>query len=130
LAQKALKNILYVPRYLALGTLGWAYYHKGDLSAAARELRQAVFQEPKFCVGRYRLAKVYYDQKRYDQAIRELEQVIGNQACPIQEAHQLLGLAYMKKRDLEHAREQFGACVKLNPQSCISEECQRYAKLM
>jgi type IV pilus assembly protein PilF len=129
-AKKALSNILYVSRHVALGNLGWAYYHKGDLVGAARELRQAIFHEAKFCLGRYRLAKVYYDQKEYDNAIEELKKVIEDKSCPIQEAHQLLGLALMKKRDLEQARAEFDACVQLNPKSCVSEECRRYAKLI
>lgn len=127
-AKKALSNVLYVSRHLALGTLGWAYYQKGDLVAAARELRQSIFHEPQFCVGRYRLAKVYYDQKDYDATIKELQKVVGDKACPIQEAHHLLGLALMRKKDPDQAKIEFDSCVKLNPNSCISEECRRYAK--
>jgi Tfp pilus assembly protein PilF len=130
LCKKALENILYSTRQFALGTLGWAYYGKGDRIGAARELRQSIFHEPRFCVGRYRLAKVYYDDKTYDKAIEELQKVIEDKSCPIQEAHQLLGLAYLKARQPEQARVQFEHCVKLNPKSCISEECRRYAKLM
>jgi type IV pilus assembly protein PilF len=129
-AKKALSNILYVSRHLALGTLGWAYYQKGNLVAAARELRQSIFHEPRFCVGRYRLAKVYYDQKDYDAAIKELKRVVDDKACPIQEAYHLLGLALMKKKDPGQAKIEFDSCVKLNPNSCISEECRRYAKLI
>lgn len=129
-AKQALSNILYVPRHLALGAMGWAYYHKGDLGSAARELRQSIFHEPKFCIGRYRLAKVYYDQKDYEGAIRELKRVTADKACPIQEAHHLLGLALMKKKEPEQARTEFDTCVKLNPNSCIAEKCRRYAKLI
>lgn len=130
LCKKALDNILYSARQFALGTLGWAYYGKGDRVGAARELRQAIFHEPKFCVGRYRLAKVYYDDKSYDKVIEELQKVTEDKSCPIQEAHQLLGLAYLKARQPDQARQQFDQCVKLNPKSCISEECRHYAKLM
>jgi len=127
-AKKALTNILYVPRHLSLGTLGWAYYQRGDLVGAARELRQSIFHEPRFCVGRYRLAQVYYDQKNYDKALEEVKQVTEDKACPIQEAHELMGLTLIKKKELEGARAAFDSCVKLNPKSCISEKCRRYAK--
>lgn len=130
LAKKALDNILYGSRHLALGTLGWALYRKGDLDGAARELRQAVFHEPRFCIGRYRLAKVYYKQKRLDAARTELEKVVADKACPIQEAYQLLGLVQMKQNKLDEARKSFTTCVKIKPTSCVSKECQRYAKLM
>lgn len=130
LAKQSLENILYASRDLGLATLGWAYFHKGDKVSAARELRQAIFHNPRSCVGRFRLAKVYHEQKEYDQAIEELKQVVEDKACPIQDAHHLLGLSYMKKRKLELARVQFDMCVKLNPRSCLSEECRRFAKLM
>jgi type IV pilus assembly protein PilF len=130
LAKQALDNILYSSRDLPLATLGWAYYQKGDKTSAARELRQAIFYNPKSCVGRYRLAEVYYKQKSYDQAVQELKRVVDDKNCPIQDAHHLLGLAYMKKRNLELARIQFDLCVKLNPKSCLSEECRRFVKLM
>ncbi len=129
-SRKALSNILFASRHLALGTMGWAYYNKGDLASAARELRQSIFHEPKFCVGRYRLAKVYYDRKDYDNSIKELSKVTKDKSCPIQEAHHLLGLALMKTKQPEQARTEFELCVKLNPNSCISEECRRYAKLI
>lgn len=127
-AKKALSNVLYVSRHLALGTLGWAYYQKGDLVGAARELRQSIFHEPRFCVGRYRLAQVYYDQKDYDATIKELKKVVDDKACPIQEAHHLLGLALLRTKDPGQAKIEFDTCVKLNPNSCVSEECRRYAK--
>jgi type IV pilus assembly protein PilF len=129
-SKKALDNILYSARQMALATLGWAYYNKGDRKSAARELRQAIFHEPRFCVGRYRLAKVYYDDQRFTEAVEELKKVTEDKACPIQEAFQLLGLTYLKVRDSDHARQQFDQCVKLDPQSCVSEECRHYMKLM
>ncbi len=128
--RKALDNILYTQRQFALGTLGWAFHQKGDRQSAARELRQAIFHEPKFCVGRYRLAKVYFDDKAIDKAIEELKKVVEDPACPIQEAHQLLGLCLMKRGEAEQARAQFEKCDRMNPKSCVSEECRRYSKLM
>jgi Tfp pilus assembly protein PilF len=128
--RKALDNILYTQRQFALGTLGWAFHQKGDRQSAARELRQSIFHEPKFCVGRYRLAKVYFDEKAYDKAIDELKRVVEDATCPIQEAHQLLGLCLLKRGQPDQARAQFEKCERMNPKSCASEECRRYSKLM
>ncbi len=129
-SKKALENIVYSSRQLLLGTLGWAYFKKGDFTSAAREFRQAIFQQPKFCIGRYRLAKVYFENKEYDKVIEELTKFIDDKACPIQEAPQLLGLAYMKKKDRKKALAQFERCRQMNLKSCISKECSNYAKLM
>ena len=56
--------------------------------------------------------------------------MVEDKACPIQEAFELLGLTLLKLRDPEQARSQFEKCNTLNPRSCVSEECRRYAKLM
>lgn len=130
LCGKALDNIMNRNRYLALGTRGQAYFKKGKLKLAARDLRQSLFHQPKFCLGRYWLAKVYYSRKQYDQAVTELKKVTTDAKCPLQEAFQLLGLCYLKQRKPQEARTLFEQCVARNPKSCISQECTRYAKLI
>ncbi|MCA9666499.1 MAG: tetratricopeptide repeat protein [Myxococcales bacterium] len=130
LSNKALNNILYAARFHSLGTRGWAYFKKGNLDKAASDLRQALFHQPRFCVGRYRLAKVYYAKKQYPQAIAELTKVVNDKACTFQDPHHLLGLAYSKTKQSEQARAHFDKCVALNPRSCVGAECRRYAKLI
>lgn len=130
LCTKALDNITYSSRHVALGTRGQAYLRKGEPRKAARDLRQALFHQPKFCLGRYWLAKVYYEQKQFERSAAELRRVVADKACPIQEAYRLLGLAYLKQKMPAKAREQFEQCVTRNPKSCISKECARYAKMI
>ncbi|MEK6608923.1 MAG: tetratricopeptide repeat protein [Myxococcota bacterium] len=128
--KQALQNILYRQPHLAHGNVGWAYYQKGDLIRAAKELRQAVFHEPGFCVGRYRLAQVYFDQKQLDKAVEQLEKVLADQRCPIQEAFQLAGMTFALRHDLERARGALDRCVQLAPGSCLARQCARDGKLL
>ncbi|MFH1130459.1 MAG: tetratricopeptide repeat protein [Pseudomonadota bacterium] len=72
----ALENIMYPSRHMGLATRGWVHYRRGHLDEAAKDLRQALFYQPRFCAGRFRLAKVYYDQKKYELAIKNLEELI------------------------------------------------------
>jgi Tfp pilus assembly protein PilF len=123
LEQKALSNILYREPYVAQGNLGMAYLDKSDYARASQALRQALFEQPQFCVGRYRLAKVYYEQKEYDRAADELEKVIGDKACPIQEAYHLAGMVSLRRDDRAKAGELFKKCVQLAPKSCLAREC-------
>ncbi len=123
LEDKALANILYREPYVAQGNLGLAQMNKGDFARAAQALRQALFEQPQFCVGRYRLAKVYYEQKEYDRAAEELEKVTGDKACPIQEAYHLAGMVSLRRQDRAKAGELFGKCVQLAPKSCLAREC-------
>lgn len=124
LEDKALSNIVYRDPYLAHGNLGQAYFGKHEYARAAQALRQALFEQPKFCVGRYRLAKVYYEQHDYDHAAAELEQVTSDKACPIQEAFQLAGLVALRRDDRQTAEAMFTRCVQLAPQACLASECK------
>ena len=120
---QALSNIVYREPYVAQGNLGWAYLKKGERARASQALRQALFDQPKFCVGHYRLAKVYYDEGQWDQAAGELNQVLSDKACPIQEAYQLAGLVAIRKDDRARAAELFEKCVQLSPHSCLARAC-------
>ncbi len=123
-SEKALSNPLYRAPWAAQGNLGWAYLQKKEFARAAKELRTALFSNPQFCVGRYRLAKVYYDQQRWDQATEELDKVTSDKACPIQEAFLLDGLTSLRRNDREHAQAMFRRCIELGPQSCLAKQCR------
>ncbi len=124
LEEKALSNILYREPYVAEGNLGQAYLEKHDLVRAAKALRQALFEQPKFCVGRYRLAKVYYEQHEWDHAAEEIEQVTSDKSCPIQEAYLLAGMVALRRDDRDKARAMFARCIDLAPKSCLASECK------
>jgi Tfp pilus assembly protein PilF len=93
-------------------------------------LRQALFQQPEFCLARFRLGKVYFSKKDYRRASQELKKAVEQEKCPIQDAFQLLGTMYLRLGQAESARESFARCVELNPRSCVAGECRRYAKSM
>ncbi len=126
-AEQGLKHSFYPKRHLLHCAKGWAHYKKREYRKAGEDLRQAVFHENKFCLGRYRLAEVYFAKKKYSRAIKELEWT-AKQKCPIQEARYLLGRAYAQKRSMDQAREQFEKCVKMNPKSCLSKVCERLSR--
>jgi type IV pilus assembly protein PilF len=124
LEEKALSNIVYREPYAAEGNLGQAYLEKHDFVRAAKALRQALFEQPKFCVGRYRLAKVYYEQQDWDHAAEEIEQVTNDKACPIQEAYHLAGMVALRREDRDKASRMFSRCIDLAPRSCLASECK------
>ena len=126
-AEQGLKHSFFPKRHLLHSVKGWAHYNKREYTKAGEDLRQAIFHENKFCLGRYRLAKVYFAKKKFDRVIKELEWT-AREKCPIQEAPYLLGRAYVQKRSMNQAREQFEVCVKMNPKSCLSKVCERLAR--
>jgi len=130
-ARNALKEPSYGMPEFARANLGWAYYQKKDIQAAWKELHEAVSRSSGFCVGRYRLAKVYVDRGEIDQAAEVLAPVVSDvKRCPIQEVQLLGGLLSERKREMGAARESFQRCVDIAPRSCVADECRRYAQLI
>lgn len=124
-AERAANSDVYTERYSALGNLGWAYLQGGDPVQAMTELRQALLINPDFCVARYRLAMAYLKVNRPQDAKREIDQVLEDPRCPIQDAHRVLGQAQLRLGDPDKAREAFLACVAAAPESCLAKECAR-----
>jgi Tfp pilus assembly protein PilF len=123
-AERALSNAAYGTPWFALANQGAAYHEKKDELRAGKVLRQALQQNPKFCVGRWRLAEVYAAQGEQERARKELEAVVEDKGCPIQEAHLLLGRVLVQMKDMTRAEEVFAECRRLAPQSCLAKECR------
>jgi type IV pilus assembly protein PilF len=130
-AENALKDPTYTAPIYARANLGWAYFHKKDLQNAWKELHESVARAPTFCVGRYRLAKVYTERGEIEQAIDAITPLIADgKRCPIQEAFLLAGLLNERRKDSEKARELFKTCADMSPRSCVAQECRRYAQMI
>jgi len=130
-AEHALKDATYASPVYARANLGWAYFHKKDLQNAWKELYEAVSRAPGFCVGRYRLAKVYLERGEVNQALDAIDPVLADiKRCPIQEAFLLGGLLYERRQDVGKARDLFRTCAEMSPRSCVAEECKRYLQMI
>lgn len=129
-ARNALKDTTYTEPAVARANLGWAHFNKKETQYAWKELHQAVARAPGFCVGRYRLAKVYVERNDMELAAEQLEPVVTNKNCPIQEAHLLAGLVHERRKDRARARTLFQQCADIAPRSCVADECRRYAQMI
>ena len=128
-ARTALESDFYSERFSALANLGWAYYQRGDRVEAMTELRQSVLLNPDFCVARYRLAQVYLDFEMNEEALEEVQLVLANERCPIQDARRVEGVAKMRLGDVHEAGGSFDACIAMAPRSCLADECAEYLEL-
>jgi Tfp pilus assembly protein PilF len=129
-AENALKDVTYPSPEFARSNLGWALFHKKNLNGAWKELHEAVARAPGFCVGRYRLAKVYVERGQLDEAAEQIDAVTANAACPIQEALLLAGLVHERRKDSAGSRSLFERCTAVAPRACLAAECRRYAELL
>ncbi len=72
------------------------------------------------------LAQIYLKDGRYTEALQELELARQTDKCDA-EVYNLLGIAYMAKKDYEKAEECFREAIKLNPN--YSEAYNNYGSL-
>jgi Tfp pilus assembly protein PilF len=129
-AEQAIKDSTYAEPEMARANLGWAHLQMKDTQKAWRELHEAVSRSPKFCVGRYRLAKVYFERSDLEQAQENIDAVVDDARCPIQEAYLLAGLIHQRRRNRDRARGLLQRCSDMAPRSCTAGECRRYASMI
>jgi tetratricopeptide (TPR) repeat protein len=127
-AKQALANVERLDSAaLTHANLGWAHFQKQDYMLAMTELLQANQGSQYFCLGKYRLASVYFARKEFDKTAEALAPVFANdKLCPpLQEAQYLGGQAFLRLRDHDAATKAFTACVDMAPKSCQARECKK-----
>lgn len=60
----------------ALNQIGIAYHRKGDFKLAIETLKRAITYDPKFHLTWYSLARVYFDIKQYEKAIKACDKCL------------------------------------------------------
>jgi tetratricopeptide (TPR) repeat protein len=112
--------------WLAMGNLGWAYIEIGEYDKAIEKLRRAMFDQPKYCVGMFRLGQAYYMKKEYKLAEKSLKQSleIPEDGCDqMQEAFHFIGMTYLRQDNDAEAKDAFTRCIELNDANEIGEAC-------
>jgi len=130
LLEEAANEVLNREPWLAQGNLGWAYIELGEYDKAVEVLRRALFDQPRFCVGRFRLGQAYYNQESYESAEAQLRGVVEAEAdgChQLQEAHHLLGMTYLRLDRIEDAKRAFDRCEEIDSSSEIGIGCAETA---
>ena len=104
--------------------LGWAKFHRGDMPAAAKELRQALQFQPGMCVANYRLGRVYFTREEWEKAAEQFQLVSDSAECGSQEAKYFLMKSRTQQGLLEDARAAMEACISAAPKSCYAQRCR------
>lgn len=104
--------------------LGWAQFHRGDLVAAAKELRQALQFQPGMCVANYRLGRVYFAREEWEKAAEQFQLVSDSADCGSQEAKYFLMKSRTQQGLVDEARAAMQACINLAPRSCYAQKCR------
>ena len=113
---------LYTTPYLAHNNIGWAYLRLGNMRNAEHHLRQAVFLNPKFCLGHRNLGLLAKEQRDIDSAVRHLED--ATRLCPDNFADAWWELGeLLSERHLEKAQDAFRRCRKIAGDSPLGRRC-------
>lgn len=126
LLEESAGEVLNREPWIALGNLGWAYVELGEFDKAIETLRRALFDQPKFCVGMFRLGQAYYGKGDLASAAANLEGAVAvkEAGCDrMQEAYHLLGMTYLRLDRLDEARGALSTCAELQPSSEIGAAC-------
>jgi len=124
--REAAEEVLNREPWLALGNLGWAYIELGQLDDAIAVLKRSLFDQPMFCVGLYRLGQAHYLKGEHEEAEKRLRSAVAvpEVGCSeMQEAHQLLGMCYLRMGKDDKARSSLERCRDLAPESETGETC-------
>lgn len=123
---RAVKEVLNREPWLALGNMGWAYIELGRYDDAIDKLKRALFEQPKFCVGTYRLGQAYYLKQDYATAEEALKKAIATPesgCADIQDAHYLLGMTYLRVGKDAESKAAFAKCRDISATSQTGKSC-------
>jgi tetratricopeptide (TPR) repeat protein len=125
-AQKLLERAvaLYPDSFLPLFSLGAVCASHGELTTAAMFLERAVDSDP-VPQALFLLGSCLYELGRLTPAIRHLQQVV-RQDPAYEEAHYLLGMAYLDRRWNRKALDAFKQAERLNPNRMRYQDLVRY----
>ncbi|MFH2009159.1 MAG: tetratricopeptide repeat protein [bacterium] len=132
LGRLALSDIAYSTPHLARNNVGRAQFHRGRLLSAKKNLKQAVFSEPRFCPGYYWLGRVEFAEKKHASAAKifakALECCVKEKLAPIQGALLYRGLSLVRVGQQQESLAAFEQCVKQAPKSCVAARCRKHLK--
>ena len=109
--------------------LGLAYLGKGDAEKALQTMRATVNAYPRNHQARATLGRVYFSLDRLDLAIEEFRRSI-ELASGYVNAHYFLGLALMKAKETDGARNEFREVVRLAPESDLGRQAREHLDLL
>lgn len=98
-----------------LSMVGLAALSAGDVASGERYLSRALKQGESAAI-RGELAKIYLAKGEYDEAIKELEMVSGDEAL---KARMMIALAYLKKGSVERAKTAARKLLKEYPEEAV-----------
>jgi len=125
-AEESLKRAvaIYPESFLPHFSLGAVYAGKGDLAKAVLFLERAVGVDP-VPQALFLLGSCYYEMGKLSSAVHFLQEAVRHDPA-FEEAHHLLGLAYLDRHWTRKALDSFRQAQRLNPKKLQYQDLVRY----
>jgi tetratricopeptide (TPR) repeat protein len=126
LLEESAREVMNREPWLAMGNMGWAYIEMGEYDTAIDWLRRAMFDQPIYCAGLYRLGQAYYFKKEYGKSVVYLKQglEVPEEGCDrMQEAYRILGLSYLRLEKDAKATKALRQCAEIDRISETGVSC-------
>lgn len=118
-----LSERLYTTPFILHNNLGFAWQHKGDLGRAGEHYRQAIFLNPRFCLGMYNLGEVLAAQGDERGAAKQYKRAV--EKCPgYVEPYFRLGALYEKRGRYAEALDFYKRCMQAGGEGTLAERCR------
>ncbi len=118
-----LKEPTYTTHYLVYNNLGWAYLRLGDLRLADKNLKLAVFLNPKFCNGYRNLGLLAMEQRDFKGAVEQMTEATTR--CPTYaDLHMQRGEALSADGQMAEADAEFRKCAELGGDTMLGRRCK------
>ncbi len=118
-----LKEPTYTTQYLVYNNLGWAYLKMGDLRMADKNLKLAVFLNPKFCNGYRNLGLLAMEQRDFKGAVEQMTEATTR--CPtFADLHMQRAEALAAAGQAAEADAEFRKCAELGGDSMLGRRCK------
>jgi type IV pilus assembly protein PilF len=124
--EEAAQDLLYPTPHLLQGNLGQAYIGAEQYDKAIEWLVRSVREEPRFCVGYYRLGDAYArkgDDASAEQALSAAVAVDDPGCRGLQPAWRMLGEVRLRVGKTNEAAEAFARCVEVDRESEDGAAC-------
>ena len=118
-----LKEATYTTQYLVYNNLGWAYLKMADLRLAEKNLKLAVFLNPKFCNGYRNLGILALEQRDYKGAVEQATEATTR--CPqYADLHLQRGEALVAAGQIAESDAAFRKCAELGGETPLGRRCK------
>ena len=125
----AAKDLLFDRSEQAWTGIGLANFQKQDYPAAERAYRKAMILNSLYYLAPFHLGELYYTQERSVEAL-DMFTLTVKLAPGFPNGHYWQGLAYMKMKETDKAKQSFSEVVRLAPQSETARLANKYLQVI